>query len=89
MMFSEGCQAVWRIFLLKSRLSTLISSFLLFPPTQTLRGFKIARGLLFSLEASNVTSRLVLRSNILKKLLYEPVIMTLQDKSAINTGLFS
>ena len=30
-----GCQAVWRIFLLKSRQSTEISSFFLFPPEHT------------------------------------------------------
>ncbi len=30
-----GCQAVWSIFLLKSRQSTLISSFFLFPPEHT------------------------------------------------------
>lgn len=35
----------------------------------TLRGFRIALGLLFSLDASSVTSRLVFRSNIRKKLL--------------------
>lgn len=56
MMLSRGCQAVWRIFLLKSRLSTLISSFLRFPPVLTLRGFRTDRGLLFSREASRVTS---------------------------------
>lgn len=40
----------------------------------------MALGLLFSLDASSVTSRLVFRSNIRKKLLYEPVIMTLMTK---------
>lgn len=34
-MFSVGCQAVCRIFLLKSKQSTEISSFFLFPPVQT------------------------------------------------------
>lgn len=77
MMFSMGCHAVWRIFLLKSRLSTLISSFFLLPPVHTLRGFRMARGLLLSLDASKVTSRRVLRSNILKKLLYDPVMIAL------------
>lgn len=47
---------------------------------RTLRGFRMALGLLFSLDASSVTSRLVFRSNIRKKLLYEPVIMTLMTK---------
>lgn len=78
MMFSVGCHAVCKIFLVKSKLSTLMSSFLLLPPTQTLRGLRMARGLLLSREASKVTSRLVLRSNIRKKLLYAPVIITLQ-----------
>jgi len=35
MMFSEGCHAVCRIFLPKSRQSTLISSFFRFPPIPT------------------------------------------------------
>lgn len=78
MMFSVGCHAVCKIFLVKSKLSTLMSSFLLLPPTQTLRGLRIARGLLLSRDASKVTSRLVFRSNIRKKLLYAPVIITLQ-----------
>lgn len=78
MMFSVGCHAVCKIFLVKSKLSTLMSSFLRLPPTQTLRGLRMARGLLLSREASRVTSRLVLRSNIRKKLLYAPVIITLQ-----------
>lgn len=78
MMFSVGCHAVCKIFLVKSKLSTLMSSFLRLPPTQTLRGLRMARGLLLSREASKVTSRLVLRSNIRKKLLYAPVIITLQ-----------
>lgn len=77
MMFSMGCHAVWRIFLLKSRLSTLISSFFLLPPVHTFRGFKMARGLLLSLDASRVISRRVFRSNILKKLLYDPVMIAL------------
>lgn len=34
--FSDGCHAVCKIFLLKSRQSTLISSFLRLPPVQTL-----------------------------------------------------
>ncbi|TNN81847.1 hypothetical protein EYF80_007976 [Liparis tanakae] len=56
---SLGCQAVWRIFLLKSRLSTLISSFFLLPPVDTLRGLSVARGLLLSRDASSVMSRRV------------------------------
>lgn len=40
----------------------------------------MALGLLFSLDASSVTSRFVFRSNIRKKLLYEPVMMTLMTK---------
>lgn len=83
---SLGCQAVWRIFLLKSRLSTLISSFFLLPPVDTLRGFSVARGLLLSRDASSVMSRLVLRSNILKKLLYEPVMMALTGQSGGGGG---
>lgn len=49
----------------------------------------MALGLLFSLDASSVTSRLVFRSNIRKKLLYEPVIMTLmmKQKRAKVTGM--
>ena len=78
MMFSVGCHAVCKIFLVKSKLSTLMSSFLRLPPTQTLRGLRIARGLLLSRDASRVTSRLVFRSNIRKKLLYAPVIITLR-----------
>ncbi|MEE6517048.1 hypothetical protein FKM82_026989 [Ascaphus truei] len=78
MMFSVGCQAVCKIFLVKSKLSTLMSSFRLLPPTHTRRGLRTARGLLLSREASRVTSRLVFRSNIRKKLLYAPVMMTLQ-----------
>ena len=78
--FSLGCQAVWSIFLLKSRLSTLISSFFRLPPVDTLRGFSVARGLLLSRDASSVMSRRVLRSNIRKKLLYDPVMMALREK---------
>lgn len=69
MMFSAGCQAVCRIFLVKSKLSTLMSSRRRLPPTHTRLGLSTALGLLLSLEASNVTSRLVFRSNIRKKLL--------------------
>lgn len=83
MMFSVGCQAVCKIFLVKSKLSTLMSSFLLLPPTQTLRGLRTARGLLLSREASRVTSRFVFRSNILKKLLYAPVMITLKGNKHI------
>lgn len=83
MMFSVGCHAVCKIFLVKSKLSTLMSSFLRLPPTQTLRGLRIARGLLLSRDASKVTSRLVLRSNIRKKLLYAPVMMTLGEKERV------
>ncbi|KAJ8015342.1 hypothetical protein DPEC_G00025120 [Dallia pectoralis] len=54
MMFSVGCQAVCKIFLVKSRLSTLMSSLRRFPPWQTRRGFSTARGLLLSLEASRI-----------------------------------
>lgn len=57
-----------------------MSSFLRLPPTQTLRGLRIARGLLLSRDASKVTSRLVFRSNIRKKLLYAPVIITLEKE---------
>uniref|UniRef100_A0A1B0AHU6 Uncharacterized protein n=1 Tax=Glossina pallidipes TaxID=7398 RepID=A0A1B0AHU6_GLOPL len=50
--FSCGCQAVCRIFLLKSKQSTLILSFFRLPPVQTLRGFSTVFGLTKSREAS-------------------------------------
>lgn len=78
MMLSVGCHAVCRIFFLKSRLSTLISFSLLFFPTQTRRGLSTARRLHTSRLASRVTSRRLARSNIRKKLLYAPVMMTLK-----------
>ena len=81
MIFSCGCQAVCRIFLLKSKQSTPISSFLRLPPVQTLRGFNTVLGFMFSRDASSVTSRLDSLSNILKKLLYEPVIMCLKQEN--------
>merc|ERR1712066_385878 len=61
-----------------------ISSFLRLPPVLTevsssskfiFLGFRIVLGLAISLEASYVTSCLDCRSNIRKKLLYDPVIM--------------
>ena len=83
MIFSCGCQAVCRIFLLKSKQSTPISSFLRLPPVQTLRGFNTVLGFMFSRDASSVTSRLDSLSNILKKLLYEPVIMCLKQENSL------
>lgn len=80
MMLSVGCHAVCRIFFLKSRLSTLISLSLLFFPTHTRRGRRTARRLQTSRLASKVTSRWLARSNIRKKLLYAPVMMTLEQK---------
>ena len=85
-MFSRGCHAVCRILRLKSRLSTLISSFFLLPPVLTRLGFRTCRGFVFSLDASKVTSRLVLRSNILKKLLYEPVMIALHKRNGGGGG---
>ena len=81
MMFSCGCHAVCRIFLLKSKQSTPISSFLRLPPVHTLRGFSTVLGFMFSRDASSVTSRFESRSNIRKKLLYEPVITCLQHNN--------
>lgn len=66
MMFSLGCQAVWRIFFLKSRLSTLTSVSFRFFPTHTRRGCRTARRLHISRLASRVTSRRLARSNIRK-----------------------
>lgn len=78
MIFSCGCHAVCRIFLLKSRHSTVISSFFLLPVTATLLGFKTCFGLMDSRLASRHKSFFELRSNIWKKLLYDPVIIDLQ-----------
>lgn len=89
MIFSLGCQAVWSIFLLKSRLSTLISSFFRLPLAQTLRGFRTVRGLLFSRDASRVMSRFVFLSNILKKLLYDPVMTTLQKQTRMQSNTWT
>uniref|UniRef100_A0A6B0U8D6 Putative secreted protein n=1 Tax=Ixodes ricinus TaxID=34613 RepID=A0A6B0U8D6_IXORI len=75
--FSCGCHAVCRILRLKSRQSTLISSFFRLPPVHTFRAFNTVRGLAISREASSVTSLLAVRSNTRKKLLYEPVMMEL------------
>lgn len=80
MMFSDGCQAMCRIFLVKSRLSTPTSPRRRLPPVYTRRVRSTARGLLLSLHASRVTPRPVSLSNIRKKLLYAPVIMTLREE---------
>lgn len=85
MIFSDGCQAMCRIFLVKSKLSTPTSPRRRLPPVYTLRVRSTARGLLLSRQASSVTPRPVSLSNILKKLLYAPVMMTLRtdrDKGA-------
>lgn len=50
----RGVPGLGRIFLLKAKLSTLISSFFLLTPVHTFRGFSLAQGSLFSL--SSVTS---------------------------------
>lgn len=68
-MFSCGCQAVWSILWLKSKHSTVISSFFLFPVTATRRGLRICLGLLNSGDASKQISCLSLRSKMWKKLL--------------------
>lgn len=81
MMFSSGCQPVCKIFLLKSKQSTLISSFLRFPPVHTFLSLSTVRGLVISRHASRVESRLDSLSNMRKKLLYEPVMMCLQTHS--------
>ena len=81
MMFSSGCQPVCKIFLLKSKQSTLISSFLRFPPVHTFLSLSTVRGLVISRHASRVESRLDSLSNMRKKLLYEPVMMCLQRHS--------
>ncbi|TNN57759.1 hypothetical protein EYF80_032037 [Liparis tanakae] len=77
MMFSDGCQAMCRIFLVKSRLSTPTSPRRRLPPLYTRRVRSTARGLLLSRQASRVTPRPVSLSNIRKKLLYAPVMITL------------
>ena len=51
-----------------SRLPTLTSPFRL-PPAHTLRGCRLARGLLFTLEASSISILRVDLSNIQKELL--------------------
>lgn len=82
MIFSNGCHAMCRIFLVKSKLSTPTSPRRRLPPVYTLRVRSTARGLLLSRQASSVTPRPVSLSNILKKLLYAPVMMTLRrDKN--------
>lgn len=80
MMFSDGCQAMCRIFLVKSRLSTPTSPRRRLPPVYTRRVRSTARGLLLSRQASRVTPRPVSLSNIRKKLLYAPVMMTLRNE---------
>lgn len=75
--FSDGCQAMCRIFLVKSKLSTPTSPLRRLPPVYTRRVRSTARGLLLSRQASRVTPRPVSLSNIRKKLLYAPVIITL------------
>ncbi len=78
MIFSDGCQAMCRIFLVKSRLSTPTSPRRRLPPVYTRLVRRTARGLLLSRHASRVTPRPVSLSNIRKKLLYAPVMMTLR-----------
>lgn len=73
--FSVGCHAVCKIFLLKSKQSTVISSFLRLPWEHTFLGLRTVFGLATSREDSKVTSFFVVLSNTLKKLLYEPVII--------------
>lgn len=80
MMFSAGCHAMCRIFLRKSRLSTPTSPRRRRPPVYTRRVRSTARGLLLSRHASSVTPRPESRSNIRKKLLYAPVMITLRDR---------
>lgn len=80
MIFSSGCHAMCRIFFLKSRLSTPTSPRRRRPPVYTLRVLSTALGLLFSRQASSVTPRPESRSNIRKKLLYAPVMITLKER---------
>ena len=77
MMFSVGCHVECKIFFVKSKQSTLISSFLRLAPVLTFRGFNTDRGLITLFDASSVKSRFRFRPNIRKKLLYDPVKISL------------
>ena len=78
-MFSSGCQALCKIFRLKSKHSTLISSFFLLPVVVTFFCFNGCFGRAFSRVASKHRPALFSRLKIRKKLLYDPVKMELKN----------
>ena len=79
-MLSPGCHAICKIFRLKSKHSTLISSFFLLPVVVIFFCLRSCFGRIFSRDASKHNPDFNSRLNIRKKLLYDPVSTDLNKK---------